>query len=253
MDFTAVGTQIRQQGQPSRSVALCSVDHIVYGCADLNEGIERIEKLTGVHASHGGSHPGVGTHNALLSLGDDVYFEIIAPDPSQTEPVRPRPFGLDDARNHNKLVAFAVHPLVSAGSNIEMLATTMEQEGFSPGPIHRMSRRKPDGSELNWAQTSVFLAAGARPWIIDWGDATSPAKTSPSGCRLAGLTCYVAEQHGTAVQYEHLLSRMGVQPFAASGQNIQCRDASFADGRERQSTGFLLAELDTPLGRITIG
>ena len=50
----------------------CAVDHLVYTCAELKEGIKAIEKLTGVRAAVGGQHLGIGTHNALLSLGDDV-------------------------------------------------------------------------------------------------------------------------------------------------------------------------------------
>ena len=162
---------------------MAGFDHFAVACQDLEEGVRYVESLTGVRAAPGGPHPGIGTHNALLSLGSDVYLEIIAADPEQDEPASPRPFGIDDHPGP-RLAAFAIHP--GTEETIDSVADTIRSHGTDPGPVMSMSRVKPDGEEISWRLTRANRV-GLVPFVIDWGATPNPATVTPGGCSLVAM------------------------------------------------------------------
>lgn len=164
-------------------IDMAGFDHFALACRDLQTGVDYVESLTGVRPAPGGPHPGVGTHNALLSLGTDVYLEIIAVDPEQPEPNQPRPFGIDD-HDGLRLAAFAIHP--GSEESIESVADVIRSHGTDPGPVSSMSRRKPDGEEISWRLTRSNRI-GLVPFVIDWGDTPNPATVTPTGCSLVSV------------------------------------------------------------------
>jgi hypothetical protein len=158
-----------------------TLDHLILGCSDLDAGIEFVFQHLGVRAIPGGVHPGAGTKNALLSLGQLRYLEIMAPDPLQPDAADPRNLrtlgrpalvGWAEHRNHLDEFAGVLH------------AAGVDYVGPVPG-----SRQRPDGSVLNWKSLSLKENEhGILPFFIEWGTITiHPSVDSPKGCRLDSL------------------------------------------------------------------
>lgn len=57
-----------------------SLDHFMWAGSNLDALVERFAALSGTRPLPGGHHPGNGTQNALASLGNGSYIELIAPD-----------------------------------------------------------------------------------------------------------------------------------------------------------------------------
>jgi hypothetical protein len=155
------------------------LDHILLGCNDLDRGIDFVEKHTGVRAAFGGVHPGRGTRNALLSLGEHSYLEIIAPDPQQ--PNAPDIYKLKRL-DEPRLVTWAAHP-----GDIQALANRLAKEGIAAEGPTPGSRKRPDGKLLQWKTLNLKdNAAGLLPFFIEWSaDSEHPSIAAPKGCHLA--------------------------------------------------------------------
>lgn len=156
------------------------LDHILLGCSDLDRGIAFVEEHTGVRAAFGGVHPGRGTQNALLSLGERRYLEIIAPDPAQPDAKNPLVTYLKKL-SEPRLVNWAAHPGDLAAFAKKLREAGVAFEGPTPG-----SRKRPDGSVLKW-QTLTLKdnASWTLPFFIEWSaDSLHPSADSPKGCSL---------------------------------------------------------------------
>ena len=175
---------MEKKSDNSSGVDLSRVDHLIYASPDLDLGINRIEELLGVRATPGGSHEGLGTHNALVSLGPNCYLEIIAPDPAQSEYFSPRPFGIDDLQSP-KLMTWA-----AKGTNLDSLVQRAAKHGIELGEAFAMSRQLPEGQILSWTLTFPMQTerAGLIPFFIDWGETPHPSLSASKGAQLLELT-----------------------------------------------------------------
>ena len=203
------------------------LDHLVYAVPELGAGVDDLEKRLGVRASPGGKHVGLGTHNALISLGEDQYLELIAPDPEQPQPERPRPFGIDGLAG-GRLAAWAAKE-----DDLDARVAAARGAGYDPGTILDLSREAPGGQRIEWRLTVSPTPAGDGlvPFLIDWGATPSPAQTAAKGCTLF------------AVRAEHPDPAAVRAPLAALGAELPLTQASAVS---------LIATLDTPLGRVEL-
>jgi hypothetical protein len=162
------------------------LDHILLGCDDLDRGINFVEQGTGVRPAIGGVHPGRGTRNALLSLGERRYLEVIAPDPKQ-EQNHVEQFALKTLARLKELssphlIGWAAHP-----GDLEKFSARLRDAGiafFGPWPG---SRQRPDGKLLRWKSLNLTDdQGGLLPFFIEWSaDSIHPSADASKGCRLA--------------------------------------------------------------------
>jgi Glyoxalase-like domain len=203
------------------------VDHLVYGVANLETGIDELERSLGVRAAGGGQHLGRGTHNALLALGGASYLEIIAPDPEQNRTQAALAFGLETLER-SQLIGWAIRTAA-----IDALVAEARAAGYDPGPIDSMERLRPDGTVLQWRLTSTPFSPSrfVVPFVIDWGGSSHPSETAPAGVALVALRI----EHPDPASIQPALGALHVAVPVAHGPKPA-----------------LIAALDTPRGRIEL-
>ncbi len=160
--------------------AKVGIDHLIIGADDLERAMAEFEQRTGVRPVKGGVHPGRGTQNALASLGDGQYVEILAP---SNEPGTQR----DPRTAFATLtpVGWALH-----SDDLPSVVSALKAAGLAVGGISPGARARPDGRRLEW-QTAAVSGAGleSAPFFISWGRNTPhPSGESPTGCRLVQVS-----------------------------------------------------------------
>jgi hypothetical protein len=163
------------------------IDHVLIGARDLDEGRALVEERLGLPTVIGGRHTDWGTHNALASLGPDVYLEVIAPDPEGPGASilglatldRPRP------------VSVAVRT-----DDPEAMVAAAGAGGLDLGRVLAGSRQTPDGDTLRWRITDpgADRLGGVVPFGLDWGDTPHPARSlEDHGLRVVEIVAHHPE------------------------------------------------------------
>jgi hypothetical protein len=210
-----------------------AVDHLVLGAPDLDGAVAWLEKTAQVRAVAGGSHPGVGTRNALARLGPRQYLEIVAPDPAQSA----YNFHIDVRKlQQPRLVAWA-----AISRDLAALAERARGAGhklFGPSPG---GRTLTNGKKLAWRTLGIISPNGQPagesevapvPFFIEWPpDSPHPADDAPTGCEMLQF----AIEHPQPETLQSILRTLGLAPAVNGGKRVN-----------------LIATLKTPKGTITL-
>ena len=176
------------------------LDHLLYAGADLDQMMAGFETLCGIKPGMGGVHPGLGTRNALASLGPDCYFEMIAPDSEQNVPGS---WGeLFKTYTHPRIFSYMIR-----ATDLESMAAVLTSAGIE-SDLFEASRTTPAGAVLKWRLLIPRdnPLGNYVPKFIDWTDTTHPGLTSAKGSSLIDFEI----GHPEAARLRKLLGELDV-------------------------------------------
>ena len=207
-----------------------TLDHLVVAAVTLADGIDYVADLTGVAPQPGGRHVAMGTHNALLRLGERLYLEVIAIDPDGAKPARPRWFDLDNVALRAEL---AEQPrLIHWVARTSEIERTVEHCPIPLGAVHAFER-----GSYRWRITvpddGARPAGGVFPTLIAW-DSPHPADVLPA--TPIALAC-VSATHREPAPIRAALAALGLSDTINVTYDRETR---------------LAAMLATPRGTVTL-
>jgi Glyoxalase-like domain len=137
------------------------LDHVLIAVADLGEAAREFEARYGLASVEGGRHPGWGTANRIVPLGES-YLELVAVVD-----------GLEAAQSAFGRWVAAVHP-EPGGRPFGWAMRTHDLDEVARRlslTIEAGSRAAPSGQLLRWRSAGIEQSAAesALPFFIEWG------------------------------------------------------------------------------------
>jgi hypothetical protein len=206
-------------------MTLLKLDHLAVSSTKLADGTAHVEGILGTSLSAIGEHPDMGTHNRLLSLGPDVYFEVIAINPEAKGPTRPRWFNIDNFNGPPRLTNWILQTPDMDAALEELPRGFGTPITLQRGDFH-WKMAVPDTGILPWG--------GWAPAIIQWIGPNHPAPHLPdANIRLETLT----------------LKHPDAEDIAKTLAPLMPRDTALFQVAD---TPELCASFDTPNGKATL-
>jgi hypothetical protein len=158
------------------------IDHVLIAARDLTRAARRIEERHGLSSIEGGRHPGWGTANRIVPLGE-TYLELIAV--------------VDEAEAAQSTFGSWVAGVEAAPRPLAWAVRTSELDDVADRlglTITTGSRNTRDDRVLRWRLAGVEQAAAepSLPFFIEWDAATpfpgdTPVTHRAGRVRIAGL------------------------------------------------------------------
>ncbi|WP_259772791.1 VOC family protein [Aliiroseovarius crassostreae] len=183
------------------SMAMGTIDHLVIASATLAEGVEFIQTTLGVPMAGGGQHPLMGTHNRLLSLGPDIYLEVIAIDPDAARPSHARWFDLDYFTGDARLTNWVVR--------VPEIEEALHRAPEGTGDVLELERG-PYRWQMAVPEDGRLPFAGCAPGLLSWQTAGPAAALPDHGLRLAALEITHPEAEALSVALAPLVIDMRI-------------------------------------------
>jgi len=169
---------------------MLALDHLAISSTTLDEGVAATEAALGLPLAPGGQHPHMATHNRLLSLGPDLYLEVIAADPSQSRPTWPRWFDLDRFTGPPRLTNW-----ICRTDDLDAELALAPDGTGTPIALQR--------GDFRWRMavpsTGILPFDNRFPALIQWEGSAHPAPRLPDhGARLTAL--HITHPDATALR-----------------------------------------------------
>ena len=215
----------------------------------MEAAIVKFTTLLGVEPVIGGRHLKWGSWNALFSLDNGTYFELLADDPNSCySSIKHEGFLKDLARhkpNGEGIITYMYRPPQKYSKKLkDFKSIVYERAEYDAGSIFGGERALNDGQLLKWdllcplKENEIYdESKGVIGICIDWkfyNFRIHPSYTTPSGCTLLSFTC----THPNSENINKLLT----------AQNLETERFKLVHG---DAVGFNV-KLSTPNGIINI-
>ena len=219
------------------------MDHIVVGADSLEQGIDWADRRLGVTVPRGGVHAKMSTHNCVMDLGNDCYFEIVAIDPDAPAIDRGRWFGLDNpairraVREEPRLLTWAANT-----RDIHAAFGRLAGTDFSvPFNVEAMSRDALSW-EVGFAESGELIENGLFPLLLQWHVELHPSRGMQAlGCELVKVEM-ISSRYNALRQYLSAIGALALVDenlFEGERDNLAVTLKTPLGGRRLSSSGYI--------------